>query len=116
MFTIHLKNLKFFSFHGIHDEEKILGNDFVVDVDIKINPPDNIDSLHQTINYADVYELVKKRMAIPTPLIEKVAKEMADEIHHMDNRVHSIQISVFKLHPPIAGIEGSVGVTWFKEY
>jgi len=116
LFTIHLKNLKFFSFHGIHDEEKILGNDFVVDVDIKINPPDNIDSLHQTINYADVYELVKKRMSIPTPLLETLAKEMADQIHHLDNRVHSIQISVFKMHPPIANMEGSVGVTWFKEY
>ena len=116
MFTIHLKNLKFFSFHGIHDEEKILGNDFIVEVDIKINPSDGIDSIHQTIDYAAVYDLIKKRMGIPTPLLETLVKDMAEQIHYMDKRIHSIQISVHKMRPPISNMEGSVGVTWFKEY
>lgn len=116
MFTLHLKNLKFISFHGIHEEEKILGNEYEVNVDIKINQVEKIDSIHQTINYVSVYELIKARMSVPTPLLEILVHDIAEQIHQLDQRILSIQISVFKLHPPIENIKGSVGVSWYKEY
>ncbi len=114
--TIHLNNLQFFSFHGIHPEEKILGNEFEVNIEITINQPGKIDSIHQTVNYVTVYELVKKQMTIPTQLLETLAQEITEQIHLLDNRIQSISFSIKKLHPPIVNFEGSVGVSFKKEY
>ena len=36
MFTIRLNDLQFFSYHGVHDAERILGNAFEVNVSIDL--------------------------------------------------------------------------------
>lgn len=60
MFTIHLNKLTFFAHHGLHDEEAITGTNFEIDLSIKFDIPGNVTSIHQTINYTNVYEVVKK--------------------------------------------------------
>ena len=116
MFTINLHNLNFFSFHGLHEEEKILGNNFVVHVSLSILPSGNITSLGQTINYASVYRIIKQRMAVPTALLETLAQDMAHDIHLFDDRIKSISITVEKKDPPIPNISGSVSVNYKKDY
>lgn len=116
MVTIQLKNLLFFSHHGIHEEEKILGNTFEINVDISFNATDRIDSLEQTINYASVYAIIKQRMSIPTELLETLAQDIAHQVHAVDSRILSITVAVEKKNPPIPGMEGSVGVTCRKDF
>ena len=116
MVTIQLKNLLFFSHHGIHEEEKVLGNTFEINVDISFNETDRIDSLEQTINYASVYDIIRQRMTIPTELLETLTQDIAHQIHVFDSRIISIMVSVEKKKPPIPGMEGSVGVTFSKEF
>lgn len=116
MFTIHLHNLRFFSFHGIHEEERILGNEYEVNVDVAFDEKGAITKIDDTINYVKVFGLIKQRMNIPTPLLETVAQDIADKVYAADNRVRSISVSVEKKNPPIANIQGSVSVTYTKEF
>ncbi|HUS03891.1 MAG TPA: dihydroneopterin aldolase [Chitinophagaceae bacterium] len=117
MITILLYNLKFYSFHGVHEEERILGNEYEVNADVQFHEESTeINSLSQSINYADVYALIKKRMHIPTPLLETVVMDIGNTIHEQYDYVRSIRVSLKKVHPPIQSIEGSVGVTWHKEF
>lgn len=116
MFTINLNNLKFFSFHGLYEEEKILGNEYEVNVSLSFETEEKITTLEQTINYASVYGLIKKRMAIPAALLETLAQDLAQQIHNLDLRITTITISIEKKNPPIPNIQGSVGVTYTKEY
>ena len=117
MITIHLHNLKFYSHHGVHEEEKILGNEYEVNADVQFHEEDaDIHSLSQTINNVDLFEIIKNRMKIPTQLLETVVMEIGNSIHEKYNNVRSISISLKKTHPPIEGIEGSVGVSWHKEF
>jgi dihydroneopterin aldolase len=116
MFIINLHNLNFFSFHGVHEEERILGNNFVVHVSLSFNADENISSLQQTINYASVYKIIKQRMSIPTALLETLAQDLAQEIYVFDKRIKSIYISVEKKDPPIPNISGSVSVNYKKGY
>ena len=117
MITIHLQNLKFYSFHGVHEEEKLLGNDYEVNADVQFHEEDSeIDSLSQTINYVDIFEIIKNRMNTPTQLLETVVMDIGNTIHEKYNYVRSINISLKKNHPPIQGIQGSVGVSWNKEF
>ncbi len=116
MLTIQLNNLQFFSFHGLHEEERILGNEFEVNVSIAFAHAEKITELEQTINYASVYYLIKKRMMIPAALLETLAQDLAQDIYASDKRINSITISVEKKNPPIPHIQGSVGVTYNKAF
>ncbi len=117
MITIHLYNLKFHSFHGVHAEEKLLGNTYEVNADVQFHEEHaEINSLSQTINYVEIYEIIKRRMQIPTSLLETIVMDIGNTIHEKYEYVRHINISLKKNNPPIEAIEGAVGVSWHKEF
>ncbi len=112
MLTIHLHKLLFHSFHGVYEEEQLLGNDFEVNADIELETSEQLTKLRQTVNYVTVYEVIKQRMQQPTPLLETVAQELAQLIHKIDDRIKSVSITIKKLSPPIENFQGEVGVSY----
>lgn len=117
MITIHLEHLLFTAYHGIHKEEKILGNDYEVECKVEFHEGEKIiDHIDDTINYVEIYSIIQKRMKTATPLLETVIMEIGNEIFISFPQSKSIYISLTKLHPPIAGMQGSVGVTWNKHF
>ena len=116
MLTIQLRNLHFFAYHGLFEQEKMTGNNFELDVDIQVNVPDRITSLKHTLDYVIVYEMIEKRMEQPTALLETVAQELAEKIHLLDNRVKYVEITIRKLAPPIKNFKGYVGISYKKEF
>ena len=112
MFTIHLNNLQFHSFHGVYDEERVLGNVYVVNVELTIDGDEAVTSLDQTVNYESVYAIIAQRMKLPTPLLETVAQDLAKLIYAADSRIRSVVINIQKKYPPLATIQGHVGVTY----
>lgn len=116
MFTIHLKNLKFFCFHGLYEEERILGNEYEVNVQVSFTDIEQVTQINQTINYVKIFEKIKQRMENPAALLETLAQDLAKNIYSLDNRIKSISINIKKVNPPIAGFEGTVEVSLKKEY
>lgn len=110
--SVLLKDLQFFAFHGLYEEEKILGNDFKVNLEIGYTlhhfPARNIED---TIDYAAVYQLVKSRMAIPTPLLETLVAEIAIDILAQFSLSDYVTITVEKMRPPVPQFIGSLGVS-----
>lgn len=115
MTTIHLNHLKFFSFHGLHEEEKILGNEYEVNISLGFDEMGPVHNIDETINYEKIFNLVKQRMNIPAALLETVAQDLANDMYAADNRIRSISVSVEKKNPPIANMEGTVSVTYTKD-
>lgn len=117
MITVQLHQLLFHAYHGVHEEEKVLGNEYMVDCSVQFyQSGEVITHINETINYAFVYEVIKKRMSIPTQLLETVAMEIGNEIIRNYKDLKTIDISIRKMHPPIEGIRGSVGVSWHKKF
>lgn len=116
MFTINLHNLIFNSFHGVHEEEKILGNSFTVNASLSFETGEQITTLDQTVNYAAVYEIIKQRMQKACPLLETLVQDLVEDIHKSDTRIISITVSVEKNNPPIPNMEGSVSVSYKKDF
>ncbi len=116
MFTIHLNNLQFFSFHGIHEEERVLGNSYEVNVALTIEGNEQVTALEQTVNYELVYSIVRERMEIPTGLLETVAQDLAHNIQSACPLIRSISVSIEKKNPPMATFHGSVAITYKKEF
>ena len=116
MLTIQLHQLHFFAYHGLFEQEKKTGNNFELDVDIHLEIAGKISSLKHTLDYVVVYEMIEKRMEQPTALLETVAQELVEQIHDLDNRVKSVEITIRKLAPPIKNFKGYVGVSVKKEF
>jgi 7,8-dihydroneopterin aldolase/epimerase/oxygenase len=113
MLFIHLHQLKFHAHHGVFEEEKLLGNQYEVDLSVAFAPPAlPIRELDQTIDYTDLYSLVKRRMSQPTALLETIATELVEEIRSRYSEIEKISISVKKLYPPVNSFEGAVGVSF----
>ncbi len=115
MFSIRLNKLQFFSFHGLHEEERILGNEYEVNISLTFDEKGAVTKIEETINYEEIFEVVKQRMNIPTALLETVAQDLANNICSTDSRIRSITVSVDKKSPPIANMEGSVCVSYTKD-
>lgn len=110
--SIRLNDLHFFAYHGLYKEEQVIGNEFNVNIEVGFTPTQfPIVHIADTINYALVYDLVKKRMQVATPLLETVASDIAAEILAQFSLAEYVQISINKLKPPIAQFVGSLGVT-----
>lgn len=117
MVTVQLQNLLFNAFHGIHEEEKILGNEYVVNASVEFHERDEvIEHINDTVNYAVIYNIIKKRMSIPTPLLETIVMQTGNEIHRQFPDLKSISLSIKKMHPPIEGMRGAAEVSWHKEF
>ena len=109
---ISLDKLVFFGYHGLYAEEKKLGNTYIVDVLIDFTAKKSIiDNLDQTIDYVEVYALIKKWMAIPTPLLETLVGNMADDILKEQLLAEKVMVKITKQHLPIAEFEGTASVS-----
>ena len=109
---ISLDKLVFFGYHGLYAEEKKLGNTYIVDVLIDFTAKKSIiDNLEQTIDYVQVYALIKKWMEIPTPLLETLVGNMADDILKEQLLAEKVMVKITKQHLPIAEFEGTASVS-----
>ena len=108
---ISLNKLLFVGYHGLYPEEKKIGNNYSVEIDIDFNPKQSIiDQLDQTIDYVHVYAIVKKWMEIPTPLLETLVGKIADDILSSQALANKVFVKITKLHLPISSFEGNVSV------
>lgn len=115
MYTIHLDKLQFFAHHGFHDEEAVTGTNFEISVSIRFEAVE-VASLRDTVNYAEAYAVIKQHMAHPVALLEVLAQQIAAGIYTLDERIRQIDISIYKLHPPIMNFSGKVGITFSKSF
>lgn len=114
-FEITLSDLRFHAYHGVMPQETKVGNEYIVELAVRIPYSDAIlqDNIADTISYADIYEVIKSEMGKPRKLIETVATGIADCISHLWPEIISGRITICKSTPPIPGISGAAKVTLF---
>ncbi|MDI3321052.1 dihydroneopterin aldolase [Pinibacter soli] len=117
MLTVHLEDLVFHAHHGVYSGESAVGNSFQVSLSVSYDEENiKLNDLQNVINYEDLYNIVKKKMAVPTPLLEEVAESIIRKIRHSYANIKKISITILKLNAPIEGIHGKVGITLTKKF
>ena len=115
--TIILDDLIFYAFHGLYAEEKKIGNQFKVKLIVNYIPVvDLITNIKDTVNYVQLYEIIKEANSKPTELLETWVMEVAKTIHNTFASIKYISLSITKLHPPIPGFEGNISVQYSQDY
>lgn len=105
MSIITLEDMEFYAYHGCLEHEKLLGNTFVVSVSMEIDTQEagKSDNLEDTLNYQEVYDVVKQQMALPANLIEHLVQRILTALEEKLPKVKSFRIKLSKLNPPLGG-------------
>ncbi len=113
MAKISINGMEFYAYHGCFKEEQVIGNTFIVDVHLIADTTnaEMTDELKRTVNYALVYEIVKKEMEITSKLIEHVARRILDSITTSFPQITFAELKISKMNPPVGGKVNSVSVT-----
>lgn len=117
MGLISIENMEFFAYHGCFSEEQIIGTRFIVDLYIEADTQEaeETDKLSKTINYQDVFLMVKEQMAIKSNLLEHVARRILNTLTEQFEGVEFAEIKVSKMNPPLGGKVGNVSLTLSTE-
>lgn len=111
---IVLEGLRFYGYHGVHPEERVRGQRFLVDIllEADLRKAGQTDDLRNTVNYSAVYSAVKGVVeGDPKELVEAVAEQVAAEILEQFENVESVEVTVRKPEVSIRGAHlDAVGV------
>jgi dihydroneopterin aldolase len=102
-----------FGYHGVYADEKRDGQEFVVDVRLRL--PLHIaaatDDVRDTVHYGELAErIVEIVEGEPADLLETLAQRIADDVL-VDPRVEEVTVTVHKPAAPITVPFGDVAVT-----
>lgn len=114
MGIIEIKNMQFFAYHGCFEQEKIVGNNFRVDLWIEADckRASASDKLEDALDYQKAYTIVKEQMKITSNLLEHVCKRILDALYeHFKNQIVSAKVKVSKMTPPMGGQIENVNIT-----
>ena len=100
---ICLHEVRFYAFHGVMPQERSVGGEFFVSVKVgyPLEKAMSSDDVADTLNYAELYELVKKEMMQPSSLLEHVMGRIVEAIEKAFPEVTSVEVKIKKVNPPM---------------
>ena len=114
---IELEGMEFKAYHGCLEQEKVRGNQFIVDFrgELDLSAAAESDNLGDTLNYGEIYEIVSEEMSIPSELLENVAGRIVKAIEKQFPELVSFSVRVSKKRPPVDGVAQWSRVTLFHK-
>ena len=109
---VFLQGVRFYAFHGVMAQERKVGGEFLVDLRVgyPIEAAMQSDEVADTLNYAELYQLVKAEMDVPSKLLEHVAGRIVRKIQEQFPKVSSISLKITKKNPPMGADCDGAGV------
>lgn len=107
-----LQDLRFHAYHGVLPQERLVGNDYVVNLRIgyDISEAMQSDDVNDTLNYAEVYQLVSQEMAVPSALVERVAGRIGDRLFRNFPMIEEVELKIIKRNPPMGADGEGAGI------
>ena len=106
MGIISLEGIEFFAYHGFLDEEQKIGNKYSVDISVKVDfsAAAESDKLRETVNYEDLYHIIREEINKPSRLLEHIGKRIIRHAFNQFAEITDIEVSISKFNPPIGGV------------
>lgn len=118
MDKIVLENIKIYAYHGVLPEETILGTYFLLNVEIHsdLEKASISDDLKDTINYAEINDIIHEEMKIPSQLLEHIAGRVIKKIHQKFPKITFIKLKITKTNPPMVGEMTGVSIELERKF
>jgi dihydroneopterin aldolase len=109
--TVEIRDLRIFGRHGVHEDERERGQDFVFDVELEVGERGTSDRLKDAVDYAEVARaILEVSEARRYALLEALASAVADELEQRFSP-QRVRVRIRKPEVRPAGLDGAVGVT-----
>jgi dihydroneopterin aldolase len=118
MLTIGLRDLRLRAQHGVHPEEKVLGGEYLVNIEVDLRPraADLDDRLSNTLDYGQLHAICLEVMSTRAYLIEELAERIAAKVWAQHGQlVAKLRLEIRKLNPPLKGQVGAAFVRLEEE-
>jgi dihydroneopterin aldolase len=120
MSTIRINNLKFYTKNGVLPEERVLGQQLEVDVELTL-PLDKAgksDDVKDTVSYAEINDLIALHLEEHSyDLIEAVISGLLDEIEAgFADKLDAALIRIRKYSVPMPGIFDNIEIEMEREF
>ena len=101
---IYIKDMRLHAFHGVLPQERVVGNDYVINVvvDYPFEAACLSDDVADTLNYAELAEVIKQEMAVQSNLLEHVAHRICTAIIRQFPKTRKVSIDLRKVTPPMS--------------
>lgn len=110
--VIRLRGLEFYAYHGAMPEEQVLGQKFLIDIDLycDLSKAGSSDCVEDTIHYGEVYQVVRACVTEEKfLLIERLAEEIAQRVLEQF-ACKTIRVEVHKPQAPVPGIFRDISI------
>ena len=109
---IYLRNMRVYAYHGVLPQERVVGGEYVVNVDVKYDVGKAVltDQVDDTLNYAVLHDIVMKEMTVPSKLLEHVAGRIGQAVFDNFIQAEEVEIDIRKVVPPFGGDSDGAGV------
>jgi dihydroneopterin aldolase len=98
-----LNGLRFHANHGVLPQERVTGGEYVVSIRAKylFDKAVQSDDVADTLNYAEMFEIINKEMQTPSCLLEHVAGRIGGSIMEKMPMIEALDVTLEKLNPPM---------------
>jgi dihydroneopterin aldolase len=112
MGLIQIEGMEFYAFHGHFKEEQIVGNKFLIDLEIEtdLERAGISDRLEDASDYTLACRVVKEEMEKKSKLLENIAKRILDSLYLNMKNIKKVTVRIKKMNPPVGSKVGSVSV------
>jgi dihydroneopterin aldolase len=109
---IILKDLGFYGYHGVFEEEARLGQRFIIDLELGLDlgKVGRSDELTDGVSYAEIYDVLKVAFETRMKLIEAAAQNVVTAVFQRFPQVSWVVIRLRKPEAPIAMVRGEVAI------
>ena len=119
MGKIRINNLKFYTKNGVLKEERVLGQQLEVDVELTMDltKAGKTDDVMDTVSYAEVNDQISERLARDSfDLIEAVASAILDDIEKVHgDKLQKAMVRIRKYSVPMPGIFDNIEIEMERE-
>ncbi|MDT2814241.1 dihydroneopterin aldolase [Vagococcus carniphilus] len=119
MGKIRINNLKFYTKNGVLKEERVLGQQLEIDVELTmdINKAGKTDNVQDTVSYAEVNDRIHERLENSSfDLMEAVASAILDDIENdHGEKLDKALIRIRKYSVPMPGIFDNIEIEMERE-
>lgn len=111
---IVIKGISDFGYHGVFEQERRNGQEFLVDVvlSLDLSLPSVNDDLEATINYATVCAIISDEITgEPVALIERLAGRISERLLEDFSMIQKIEVTIHKPAAPVEQNFSDISVT-----
>lgn len=111
--SIFLNDVRLYAFHGVLGQERRVGGEYSVSMRVHYNiyKAMESDDVADTLNYAQLLDIVKREMARPSNLLEHVVGRIGRAVFKDFPQAESIDLTLIKLNPPMGADSAGAGVS-----